>query len=50
MAEATLNLQESERRAEQEQLEKYTAEAERSTQSGHNEAICQQPTASRTVI
>jgi hypothetical protein len=49
MADAILKLQESERRAEQELLEKQAAEKERSTQSGHNEALSEQPPASRAV-
>jgi integrase len=49
MADAILKLQESERRAEQEQLEKQAAEAQRSTQSGHSEAFLEQPTASKAV-
>ena len=39
MEDAILKLQESERRAEQEQQEKHAAEAQRSTQSGHNDSI-----------
>lgn len=49
MADAILKLQESERRAEQEQQEKHAAEAQRSTQSGHNDSFSDQPTASRAV-
>ncbi len=49
MADAILKLQESERRAEQEQEEKQAAEAQRSTQSGHNDSFSDQPTATRAV-
>ena len=49
MNDAILRLQESERRAEQEQQEKQAEETQRSTQSGHNEAFATQPTASRAV-
>ena len=49
MSDAILKLQESERRAEQEQLQKQAAEAQRSTQSGHSEGFSAQPTASEAV-
>ena len=49
MSDAILKLQESERRAEQEQLEKQAAEAQRSTQSGHTGEISTPTTASRAV-
>ena len=48
MADAILKLQESERRAAQEQQQK-AEETQRSTQSGHSEAIPLPPTASQAV-
>jgi len=49
MADAILKLQQSEQRAEQVLQQKQQEEAQRSTQSGHNEAFSAQQVASRAV-